>query len=73
MSTDLMPVPRQQFFDANGVPLAGGKLYFFSAGTSTPLATYTDISATILNSNPVILDSGGFATVWLGAGAYRVI
>lgn len=73
MSIDLMPVPRQQFFDANGVPLAGGKLYTYVAGTSTPLATYTDISGTIQNSNPVILDSGGFATIWLGNGAYKII
>lgn len=72
MSIDLMPVPRQQFFDANGKPLAGGKVYFYTSGTNNALATYTDASGTILNSNPVILDSAGRATVWLGAGPYRV-
>jgi hypothetical protein len=72
MSTDLMPTPRQQFRDLSGNPLASGKLYFYISGTSTPLATYTDVTGTIQNSNPVILDSGGFATVWLGAGQYRV-
>ena len=64
---------RQQFFDAQGNPLAGGKLCTFSAGTSTPLATYTDSTGLFANSNPVILDSSGFANVWLTANAYRFI
>lgn len=37
----LTPTPKQQYFDNNGNPLSGGKLYSFEAGTTTPLATYT--------------------------------
>lgn len=63
--------PKLQFFDANGNPLAGGKLYSYAAGTSTPLATYTDAGGTMPNTNPVILDSRGEASVWLGATPYK--
>lgn len=66
-TTQLLPVPRMQFFDSNGDPLAGGFLYAYAAGTSTPQNTYADESGTVPNSNPVTLDSGGFAEVWLDA------
>lgn len=68
----LTPVPKIQFFDANGHPLAGGKLYSYSAGTTTPLVTYTDQAGTSANTNPVILDSRGEASVWLGTGPYKL-
>lgn len=48
-----------QFFDNNGVPLSGGKIYTYEAGTSTPLATYTSSSGNTAHINPIILDSGG--------------
>ena len=48
-----------QFFDNNGVPLSGGLIYTYLAGTSTPQATYTSASGTIQNSNPIVLDSAG--------------
>ena len=63
--------PKLQFFDANGDPLVGGKLYSYAAGTATPLATYTDSSGATPNANPVILDSRGEASVWLGQAAYK--
>lgn len=68
----LTPVPKIQFFDANGHPLAGGKLYSYAAGTTTPLVTYTDQAATSANTNPVILDARGEASVWLGTGPYKL-
>jgi hypothetical protein len=48
-----------QFFDNNGVPLAGGLIYTYVAGTSTPQATYTTYTGTIAHSNPIVLDSAG--------------
>ncbi len=61
----LTPMPVMQFFDDNGDPLAGGKLYTYEAGTTTPLATYTDEGGGTANTNPVILDSAGRANIWL--------
>lgn len=60
----LSPVLKQQFLDANGNPLAGGKLYSYLASTTTPQATYSNFSGSA-NTNPVILDSSGRADVWL--------
>lgn len=64
---------KQRFFDANGNPLVGGKLYSYEAGTTTPLATYTDQSGGVENANPVILDANGEADVWIGNGAYKFV
>jgi hypothetical protein len=70
--TTLTPTPKQQFLDANGNPLAGGKVYTYAAGTTTPLVTYTDESGTTPNTNPVILDSRGEAAIWLGVASYKL-
>jgi hypothetical protein len=48
-----------QFFTNNGVPLSGGKLYTYVAGTTTPAATYTSSSGSTPHANPIVLDSGG--------------
>lgn len=54
--------------DPNGFPLAGGKLYSYAAGTSTPLATYTTQALTVPNANPVVLDASGRAAVFMQDG-----
>ena len=48
-----------QFFDNNGNPLSGGKLYTYEAGTTTPAVTYTTLAGTTPHTNPIILDSAG--------------
>ena len=70
-TTSLSPTPKLQFFDANGAPLAGGLLYTYAAGTTTPLVTYTDSTGVSANTNPIVLDSRGEANVWLGAAIYK--
>lgn len=59
-----------QFFDNNGVILAGGKIYTYAAGTTTPLATYTARDGLTPNTNPIILDSAGRtpAQIWSTEG-----
>ena len=66
----------QQFFDNNGVPLAGGLIYTYQAGSSTPLVTYTNNGGTIANANPIVLDSAGRVPneIWLLNGySYKFI
>jgi hypothetical protein len=46
-----------QFFDNNGVPLVGGLLYTYEAGTTTPLATYTSSSGNTAHTNPIQLNA----------------
>jgi hypothetical protein len=78
MSVNLSPLAGAgwQLFDNNGIPLAGGKLESYLAGTTTPAATYTTSAGTIPNSNPVILDSSGRVAeeIWLTGGlTYKFI
>jgi hypothetical protein len=68
-----LPMPKLQFFDALGRPLSGGKVYTYAAGTSTLQGTYTDASGTVFNTNPVILDAGGMAAIWVKTGVYKII
>jgi hypothetical protein len=74
MATVLNPFVNGKFtaVDDNGAPLAGGKLYTYSAGTTSPLATYPITPVTVgvstTNANPVVLDASGQANVWLQPG-----
>jgi microcystin-dependent protein len=69
---NLAPIARQRFFDANGDPLNAGKLWTYAAGTDTPLASYSNAAGTE-NANPVILDSQGYADVWIGTSSYKFV
>lgn len=73
MVATISPEPRLQFFANDGSFLVGGKLYTYAAGTTTPLATYTTSTGLIANTNPVILDSRGEASVWLTSAKYKFV
>lgn len=63
-----------QYFDGNGAPLAGGKLYFYeNKSSSVEQDTFRDPELTIVNTNPLILDGEGRASNAYGDGVYRVI
>lgn len=68
----LLAAPFNYFADANGAPLAGGKVYTYAAGTTTPQASYTDYTGVTPLANPVILDSAGRTTIWL-SGSYKIV
>jgi len=65
--------PRAQFFDGDGVPLYGGKVYTYTAYSSSPLETYTDPTKTAYNPNPVILDSRGESGIWANDATFKIV
>lgn len=68
----LLPPGEITFLDNNGNPISGGMVYFYIPNTLTPKDTYKDAGATILNTNPIVLDSAGRAIIY-GSGIYRQI
>lgn len=61
-----------QFFDAYGAVLDGGKIYTYTAGTTTPAVTYTSSTGATPHANPIILLSNGRVPggeIWLPGGA----
>ena len=71
MAVNLSPIGNgQQFFDSNGQPLNGGLLYTYQAGSSTPLASYTDTAGLFANTNPIVMNADGRppSEIWLTAG-----
>lgn len=77
MAVLFSPWGNQQFFDENGDPATGWKIYSYAAGSSTALATYTTSVGNVSQSNPVVLDALGFATggqIWLTSGlSYKLV
>lgn len=67
-----MPMIRARFFDDNGRPLSGGKIYTYNPNTTTPKTTYKDLAATTPNTNPILLDVAGEADIYFD-GLYRVV
>jgi hypothetical protein len=72
MTATLLQNAKQQFFDSNGRPLAGGSVYFYIPNTSTFKNTWQDEGKTTLNTNPVVLDASGEAIIY-GDGQYRQV
>lgn len=62
-----------QYFDDSGRPLSGGSIEFFQAGTNIPITTYTDSLGGTPNPNPMILDAGGRAAIFMAPGSYKVV
>ncbi len=66
----LSPIEIRQFLDDLGVPVAGGFLYTYEAGTAfgIPQDVYTDSDLSVPFENPVPLNSAGRPSVAGGAG-----
>jgi hypothetical protein len=73
MSGSMMPYGVVQYFDDNGDPLAGGQLWTYRAGSTSPLPTYREADLLTPNSNPVILDAAGRATIFGQPAAYKLV
>lgn len=57
-------LPLFRAWDDDGEPLAGGQLFTYLSGTSTPTAVYHDALFTDPHENPVILDDAGEALIY---------
>lgn len=72
----LAPVAQQVFLDNSGLPLNGGKVCTYLAGTTTPQPTYSDLTLLTPNSNPIILNSAGRPTtggVYFSPISYKIL
>jgi hypothetical protein len=68
-----MPWVKAQWFDNDGDPASGYQLFTYEAGSATKLATYSDVDLAVPNTNPIILDSAGRATIFLSALSYKFV
>jgi hypothetical protein len=79
MAVNLSPLGgvAAQFFNNDGVPLSGGLIYTYLAGTNTPATTYTTGAGNIAHSNPIVLDAAGrvpTGEIWLSDGiSYKFV
>ncbi len=72
--SNLFLMPRAEAQDSSGGVLAGGKLEFFTTGTSSTLDTFSDEALTTANANPVVADSAGrWGAIFLKDEAYKVV
>lgn len=71
MTATLLPNGKQYFTTNAGLPLVGGKVYTYSAGTLIPKNTFSDAAGLVPNANPTILDARGEAVIFW-SGVYKV-
>jgi len=72
----LSPILNDAQFSDDGTFLAGGLIWFYQTGTSTPLIAYTTPLADTPWTNPIQLDARGETggEIWLAAGkSYKII
>ena len=69
------PMKGVRYFDSDCNPLSNGKMYIYQVeGESLNLVTYSDISKTHVNPNPIIADMDGvFPPVFFDDGVCRVV
>ena len=59
--------------DSNADAVSGALFYVFTTGTTTPVATFTDITGNTANAHPVVADaSGAWNGIYVPVGDYRV-
>ena len=70
VSVKLSPIFNDEQLDNNGLPLAGGLLYWYLAGTSTPVTIYTTSAGAVAQATPIVLNTRGEVDnpCWLPTG-----
>lgn len=72
--SSLFNLPYQQVFDSSGNTLAGAKLYFYFAGTSTLKNVFANVNLTTSLPNPVVANGEGrFVPIYMDDTAYKII
>lgn len=72
MASALWPRSGDRQTDNSGNAIAGARLYFFDAGTTTPQTTYSDSARTTAHAHPIEADAyGAWPAVYLAPGTYR--
>jgi hypothetical protein len=72
----LIPSVSGQYFDNSGNVCSSCLLYSYTAGTSTPLNTYSDSGLSVANTNPIVLNSAGrnpAGGIYLTSASYKFI
>lgn len=60
--------------NSTGAPLAGAKLYFYAAGTTTDITVYQDAGLSTPHAQPVVADSNGiFPPAWVNTASYKTV
>ena len=69
-----LPQSNTPILDADGVPVDGGKIEIFNAGTSDQATVYSDASLTTSAANPIVANGNGFLPVrFVGTASYKVV
>lgn len=72
MASALWPRSGDRQLNNSGRVIAGARLYFFDAGTTTPQTTYEDADRTTAHDHPIVADAyGAWPAVYLAPGTYR--
>ena len=73
MTGTITPTPIQTLLDNNGDPVSLGRVFTYVSGTTTKLPTYTDATLATPNSNPIVTDTAGRYTAFLGPYSYKFV
>jgi len=76
MAVKLAPIFNDAQLDNAGLPLSGGLLTWYVAGSSTLVPTFADSEGLILQTNPIVLNVRGEpeSPIWLTTGAvYKAV
>jgi hypothetical protein len=66
--------PRTKFTDSAGVPLAGGSVIVYQAGTTIVATTYQDKALETANESEIELDANGECLLWVdSAYSYKIL
>ncbi len=68
-----MPFVKIQFFTDAGLIASGYQLFTYESGGVVKLNTYSDAALTTPNTNPIVLDSAGRASIFLSPTTYKFV